>query len=425
MLRKLALLFIVVAGGVTAFFVFHHPPMRLMPPPLLYQTDGQRIFDASPALEVDSRIDLFYVTNRLPVGTQGSRIYTVAPDRRLHFGTATLRIGEDDTPIEQILEWSKRADTGDRPFIRLERMQEAATLPQGAEPDADTLAWFESVDAALAASRNRDVLVYVHGANTTVERAAGQAAQLKHFAGRDSVVVLYVWPTAENFLRYSRDIENAFGASPHLAEFLELLAAHTNARNIDVFTYSAGATIGSDGLARLATDAPQAAERLGEIYHAAPDADFRGFVDDLQRYSGYAERVTTAVNLGDSALRLAGAVNRASRAGRPDLAELSPAATEWLLAAAAEDDGVDILQVHPENMPDLAATSHTFWYDDPWVSNDLLLALLFNLGTAERGLEPGTGTSGTGYWTFPTDYPERIAALGRRLAAAARMQATP
>ena len=282
MLRKLALLFILVAGGVTAFFVFHHPPMRLMPPPLLYQTDGQRIFDASPALDVDSRIDLFYVTNRLPVGTQGSRIYTVAPDRRLHFGTATLRIGEDDTPVEQILEWSKRADTGDRPFIRLERMQEAATLPQGAEPDADTLAWFESVDAALAASRNRDVLVYVHGANTTVERAAGQAAQLRHFAGRDSVVVLYVWPTAENFLRYSRDIENAFGASPHLAEFLELLAAHTKARNIDVFTYSAGATIGSDGLARLATDAPEAAERLGEIYHAAPDADFRGFVDDLQ-----------------------------------------------------------------------------------------------------------------------------------------------
>ncbi|MCB1403830.1 MAG: hypothetical protein KDJ81_14235, partial [Rhodobacteraceae bacterium] len=187
MLRKLALLFILVAGGVTAFFVFHHPPMRLMPPPLLYQTDGQRIFDASPTLDVDSRIDLFYVTNRLPVGTQGSRIYTVAPDRRLHFGTATLRIGEDDTPVEQILEWSKRADTGDRPFIRLERMQEAATLPQGAEPDADTLAWFESVDAALAASRNRDVLVYVHGANTTVERAAGQAAQLRHFAGRDSV----------------------------------------------------------------------------------------------------------------------------------------------------------------------------------------------------------------------------------------------
>ena len=419
MLRRIALLVIVVAGGVLLFFVLYHPPMQLMPPPLLFQTDGQRIFDASPEIEVDSRIEIFYATNRLPVGLQESRVYTVAPDRRLHFGTATLRIGEDDTPIEQILEWSMRADTGDRPFIRLERMEEATTLPQGADPGPDALEWFDAVEAALAASRTKDVLLYVHGANTTVERAAGQAAQLKHFAGRSAVVILYVWPTAENFLRYSRDIENAFGAAPHLTEFLELLAAHTRARDIDVFTYSAGATIGSDSLARLATGAPQAAERLGEIYHAAPDADFRRFVDDLGHYAGFARRVTTAVNLGDSALRLAEAVNRASRAGRPDLAELSPASAEWLLAAA-DDQGLEILQVRPENMPDLAATSHTFWYDDPWVSNDLFLTLFFNLAPAERGLEPGTGESGTRYWTFTPDYPARIAALGEQLAAAHR-----
>ena len=142
-----------------------------------------------------------------------------------------------------------------------------------------------AIDAALAASRSRDVIVYVHGANTTVERAAGQAAQLHHFSGRDAVVVLYVWPTAENFLRYPRDIETAFGAAPHLAEFLDLLAAHTSARAIDVFTYSAGATIGSDALARVAADYPAAAARLGEIVHAAPDADFRGFVDDLETYA--------------------------------------------------------------------------------------------------------------------------------------------
>jgi esterase/lipase superfamily enzyme len=190
MLRKIALLLILAAGGVTLYFVYHHPPMRLMPPPLVFQTDGQRIFDAAPALVADSGIDLFYATNRLPVGTQGSRVYTVAPDRRLHFGTASLRIGEEGTPIEMIREWSMGAETGDRPFIRLERMDEAATLAPGAEPDAEALAWFGAVDAALAASRSPDVLVYVHGANTTVERAAGQAAQLRHFAGREAVVVL-------------------------------------------------------------------------------------------------------------------------------------------------------------------------------------------------------------------------------------------
>lgn len=408
-MRRLALLLILLAGGVTAFYVFHHPPMRLMPPPLLFQTEGQRILDAAPALVEDSRIELFYATNRLPVGTRGDRIYTVAPDRRLHFGTATLEIGEQNT-LDQLREWTTRADTGDRPFIRLARMDEAATLPQGEEPGPEALAWFAEVDAALAASRDPDVLVYVHGANTTVERAAGQAAQLRHFAGREAVVVLYAWPTAENFLRYSRDIETAFGGAPHLAEFLSLLVAHTKAREIDVMTYSAGATIGSDALALLAENDPQAATRLGEVYHAAPDADFRAFVDDLGIYTGKARRVTTAVNLGDSALRLAGAVNRASRAGRPDLRELSPEASHWLLGAAAEE-GLEILQVRPENMPNLAASSHTFWYDDPWVSNDLLLTLLFNLAPGARGLEREISVSGAPYWTFPPDYPARIAAL--------------
>jgi esterase/lipase superfamily enzyme len=195
-----------------------------------------------------------------------------------------------------------------------------------------------------------------------------------------------------------------------------LLGAHTGAGKIDVFTYSAGATVGSDGLALLSREYPEAARRLGEVYHAAPDADFRGFVDDLAVYGADARRVTTAVNLGDSALRLAGAVNRASRAGRPDLRELTPEAADRL-AAAADDQGLEIVQVHPEIMSGLPATSHTFWYDDPWVSNDVLVTLLFDLSPAARGLEPDAFASGTRYWTFPADYPARIPALADALRA--------
>jgi esterase/lipase superfamily enzyme len=226
--------------------------------------------------------------------------------------------------------------------------------------------------------------------------------------------VLFAWPTAENFLRYSRDVANAFAAAPHMVELIKLLDAHTDARKIDVFTYSAGATVGSHALALLARDDPKAATRLGEVYHAAPDADSRDFADDLKAYAGKALRVTTAVNLGDSALRLAAAVNRASRAGRPDLRELRPEAAQWLLDAAGAGE-IEIVQVHPETMPDLAASSHTFWYDDPWVSSDLLVTLLFNLGPAERGLANATSPSGAHYWTFPDDYPAQMPALRDRL----------
>ena len=71
-----------------------------------------------------------------------------------------------------------------------------------------------------------------------------------------------------------------------------------------MFTYSAGGTVGSDGLAMVGRDAQAAGQSrpLGEIYHAAPDADFRTFVDDMASYADKCERITVAVNMNDSAL---------------------------------------------------------------------------------------------------------------------------
>ncbi len=416
MFKKLLALVLIGAVGITLYFVLHHPPMRLMPPPLAIQMGGERVFDVAPDLVDGSTIDIFYGTSRFPVGPAENRVYTVAPDRQLRLGTATLRIGEEGSTLDQIREWTTRADTGDRPFLHLQAMREAATLPPGEAPGPEALGWFAAVDAALAQSRSRDILVYVHGANTTVERAAGQASQIRHFSGRNAVVVLFAWPTAENFLRYGRDVETAFASAPHLAELIAALRENTGAERVNVFTYSAGGTVGSHGLALLAREDPEAADGLGEVYHAAPDADFRDFVADLQVYAPAADRVTTALNLGDSALRLAQAVNRASRAGRPDLRELSEEDSAWILGAAQED-GLEVLQIHPDTMPDLPATSHTFWYDDPWVSNDMMLAIMLGLSAETRGLEPGVSPSGAAYWTFPADYPDRVRAALAAVAA--------
>lgn len=415
MIRTVSVLLGLSVVGVTAFFVLHHPPMRLMPPPLAIEMGGERVFEIAPTLGDDSRIEIFYGTSRFPVGPAERRVYTVAPDTSLRVGTATLMIGEEGSTLDQIREWTTRRGGGDRPFLYLEAMREVATFTPDVPAGPEALSWFAAVDAALAESRSDDVLVYVHGANTTLERAAGQASQIRHYSGHEAVVVLFAWPTAENFLRYGRDIENAFASGTHLAALIAGLGAHTSADRINVFTYSAGGTVGSHGLAFLAAQNPEAAGRLGEIYHAAPDADFRDFVADLKVYAPTAQRVTTALNLGDSALRLAEVVNRGSRAGRPDLQELDDESTQWILGAAAED-GLEVLQIRPELMPDMPASSHTFWYDDPWVSNDVMLTMMLNMPVAARGLEPGVSTAGAPYWTFPIDYAERVRDALRALA---------
>jgi len=415
MRRSIVILALIVVGVVVGIS-FYQPPMRLMPAPALFLDGQTNVFSGAPET-TDPRISLFYATNRLPIGPRDNRIYAVVPGRDLNLGVATVRIGNETTTWERIYEWSTRASGDRRPFLYLENMAEQASLA-GTDPlPPEASAWFAQINDALARSRDKDVIIYVHGANTTVERAAGQAAQLHHFTGRDTVVVLFVWPTAENFLRYTRDMITSLGAAPHLATLIELLARNTSAENIDVLTYSAGATVGSNGLAlvgpRAARQGPEGF-RLGEIYHAAPDADFRSFVDDMRDYADQVRRITVSVNLSDTALRLSQLINRASRAGRPDMAELSAEATDWLLGAASTY-GLDIVRVRPENIPGLSRGSHTFWYDDPWVSSDVLLTLLKHLRPADRGLVEGKAGSGTPYWTFPPDYPSRLAAVLARL----------
>ena len=126
--------------------------------------------------------------------------------------------------------------------------------------------------------------------------------------------------------------------------------------------------------------------RLSQIYFAAPDIDTRRFVDDLAQYIDVVDRVSIAANLNDSALRFATLVHRASRAGRPNPTELDAEQTGFLVDAS-QTLGFDIIKVDPNDIPKLPLRSHAFWYEDPWVSGDLLGLLLLNADPQRRGLD--------------------------------------
>lgn len=415
LLRRVLLVvlgFILAVGAATVAISFHQPPMRLMPAPAVFQDERTSGFFAGGGDDPEPLIHLFYATNREALGTRDDRDYARRAGDSLHAGTATIRIGDEATTWDRIVEWSTGHGDDRRPYLHLDAVTEQATIPPAGPVSAEADAWFAAVNAALAESRDKDIIIYVHGANTNLERAAGQAAQLQHFLGRNAVVLLFAWPTAENFLLYSRDMATAAQSAPELARLIDLLLERTTAANVDVFTYSAGGTVGSKALAIVGKKAgvPGKPKRLGEIYHAAPDADFRSFVDDLQSYADDAARITVAVNMSDSALRLSGTVNRASRAGRPDMEELTTEETDWLLGAT-KDYGLELLRVRPENIPGLSNFSHTFWYEDPWVSSDVLITLLFRLSPKERGLDEGNTSFGAHYWTFTPDYLSRLGDL--------------
>jgi esterase/lipase superfamily enzyme len=404
---------------VAALLAGCESPVRLMPTPVSFRSGDVDPFEAAGEALHGTEVPVLYATNRGAVIEKPDPIYTILPSERLRMGVAHVRIGDETLDWEALHRLSTSNDPDQRPIVQLESLAPMVSLgpsdATGASPDAR--AFFALVDKALAASASHELLVYVHGANNTVARAAAQTAQLRHFTGRRMVVVSFMWPSAGSMLKYFTDVGNARASVDPFARLIELLAANTQASAIDVLAYSAGAQIASPALVKLGTARPGETReqlrrrlRIKHVYFAAPDIDTRRFVDDLGVYIDVVERVSIAANLNDSALRFASIVHRASRAGRPNPTELDAEQTNFMIEAT-RNFGFDLIKVDPNDIPQLPLRSHAFWYEDPWVSSDLLGLLLLNADPPRRGLDAQDAARGALYWTFPPDFSERVVRL--------------
>ena len=416
------LLFSLLLGGC-------QPTVYLMPTPVALRTGELDPFKGNPNLEATNRVRIFYATNRVPVGPENQRFYTLAHEEAIHLGEAELEIGSEQTLWEKLYACSTVAEREEKWPLRLLGAREEATLwsRQAMEPLSPELErFFERLNARIDASLHRELTIYIHGANNNFYRGSAQAAQFQHFTGHNAVVLLFAWPSAANLFRYGTDVMNTAESAPVLASLLTLLARHSTARHINILAYSAGAMVLSPGLRQLRNlDGKESPEtlrqklRLGEIYYAAPDVDFRSFLHDLSEYKEMTCNVTLTVNLEDSVLGLAQDFHGTSRAGRPDLEELSLEETRWLIEASRHTV-FDIIDVGNSEIPGFPSGSHGFWYQHPWVSSDVLVQFLYHARPAERGLVRYRTEKDAIIWYFPEDYPERVVEEVKRLDAARR-----
>ncbi|SEB09127.1 alpha/beta hydrolase [Variovorax sp. YR216] len=398
-----------------------HAPVRLMPTPASFSNGDVDPFEKIGAKLQTTEVPVFYATNRVALIEHPDPIHTIVPSDDLRMGIAHVRVGDETLDWETLHRLSTSTDPDERPIVHLDRLEQMAKLraSEDVKNSPDAKAFFAMVNQALAASPNSELLIYVHGSNNTVPRAAAQAAQFRHFTGRRMVVLVFMWPSAGSILRYLTDVSNAEASVPPFARMVELLAENTSASKIDVLAYSAGAQVLSPALVRLGTPRPgetreqlQKRLRLGQIYFTAPDIDTRRFVNELGGYIDVIERVSIAANLNDSVLRFAAIVGRASRAGRPDVTELDEEQTRFLVDASRKLR-FDLIRVDPKDIPNLPETSHAFWYDDPWVSGDMLAQFVLNAPPTRRGLDEQLTPGGARYWRFPADFYDRIYRLFR------------
>lgn len=414
MFRKLVIgLVILLLVAIAILAIGYQPTVYLMPTPVAISTGELNPFDLNPNGKKSNEIQILFATNRLPAVDTENRIYTIFPGNKLRMGIVHMRIGAKETTWEKIFNLSTSAETGGRPALRLQGIRELAQYPlkgSNATQPVNTKLLADMVNKALEGSVDKDITVYVHGANTAIYRASAQAAQYHHFTGQNSVVLVFLWPSAENLFAYGTDLQHALHSAPAFAQLLDLLAKHTEAESINILAYSAGAQIVSPALDIIGRNTEKEKRkdlRIGDVYYAAGDIGVDTFVENLQSYLDMPRSTTLAMNLSDSVLALAARRNKISRVGRPDKEDLGPEEIQWIQKASTTSR-LDIIKVSTETVRGMRRSSHDFWYAHPWVSSDILTQFLFHKPPGERGLLEGIQDDNLRYWTFPPDYPDRI-----------------
>ena len=131
---------------------------------------------------------------------------------------------------------------------------------------------------------NRDVLLYVHGFNTSYDEARFRLAQIVDDGRFGGVAALYTWPAAGSLLDYGAAKESATIARDALSTLLHRLSEVPDVGRVHILAHSMGAWLAMEALRENAiSGSPDLNGKLGDVMLAAPDIDLNVFRQQLAR----------------------------------------------------------------------------------------------------------------------------------------------
>ena len=175
-----------------------------------------------------------------------------------------------------------------------------------------------------AAAGRRDMLIYVHGYNTTFETAALDAARLSDGIRFRGETMLFSWPSRAKLLDYGYDRESAMWSRDALEQALSGLMASASVGTIHIVAHSIGTMLTLEALRQLyARGGESVAGRIGAIVFASPDIDMDVFTSSVERIGALAPKITIVTATNDRALSMSGWIaGGMTRVGAAEKAQL-------------------------------------------------------------------------------------------------------
>ena len=162
----------------------------------------------------------------------------------------------------------------------------------------------KAVNAHIASSGDRRVLVFVHGFNNGFDDGVYRITQIVHDTKYPGTPVLFSWASAGKTTGYIYDKESANAARDDLEAMLRMLA-RTKATSIDIIAHSMGTWVTMEALRQLAIENNRdLGGKLGYAILASPDIDVDVFKKQMIRYGKPDKPFTVLLSGDDRALQL-------------------------------------------------------------------------------------------------------------------------
>ena len=246
----------------------------------------------------------------------------------------------------------------------------------------------QSLHEKLANSSKRDVLVFIHGYNTSFKDAAYRTGQIAFDLNFQGIPILYSWPSEAKTLKYLVDGNNVSLTVPNFLHFLKLLLESVGANTVHIIAHSMGNRLLIDALNSFNNEElAQGSASLRQIIFAAPDIDARRFSTIANNFRNKAERFTLYASSNDKALQISKALHGFPRAG-----------DSFPKPIVVQDiDSIDVSEIDTN----FFSLGHSYFGDHPAILSDIFYLLNQGLSPENRArLIPQTPKTSDRYWFF-------------------------
>jgi esterase/lipase superfamily enzyme len=361
------------------------PTIFSIPSPSVWSDDLQPPTPPEKGIKVKPQnstveVPVFFATDRQRLDKTTVKTYfggKRSPTSQLEYGIAKVSIPEDH-----------RMGEIERPnWLKLEFREDPAKHLVLMNIDAfDRNSFVNTLRQSVANSKASNLLLFIHGYNTSFEDAAIRTAQIAYDLQFPGQAILYSWPSEARLEGYTADENNIDWTLPHFEEFLNLLLTSVGADMVNTIAHSMGNRIMVRALDRLNySTLPENAAKLRNVIFAAPDIDAATFKQFVKQFKQKADRLTLYASSNDKALKASMSVHGGyPRAG----------------IAGADITIVDGLDTIDASDVDTSFMGHSYFGDNRSIISDIFYLIKHGFSPSDRsGLKPKT-IQNLGYWFF-------------------------